>query len=129
MPDVLVEVRDGWLGQGRSGFLGAIGAALEETLQIPADDQVIRLAEHAPDSFVIPAGRGARFTRIEITMVAGRSGEAKHALYQAIVANLAEFAVPPGDIKIILVEVPLDNVAVRGGHPASDLGLGRGVRV
>ena len=126
---MLAEVRGGWLGSDRPGFLLAIGAALEETLRVPPGDQVLRLAEHAPENLVLPAGRGERFTRIEITLVAGRSGEAKHALYRAIVARLAEFAVPPGDVKIVLVEVPWDNVSVRGGHVASELGRDRGVRV
>jgi hypothetical protein len=129
MPDVLVEVRGSWLGSSRSGFLQAISAALAETLRVPAADQVLRLVEHPPENIIVPAGRGERFTRVEITMMAGHSGEARHALYRAIVASVAEFAVPPGDVKIVLVEVPGDNVAARGGHVASDLGLDREVRV
>jgi phenylpyruvate tautomerase PptA (4-oxalocrotonate tautomerase family) len=122
MPDVLVEVRGSWLGSGKSGFLAAIDAALEATLRVPAADRVLRLVEHPPENLVIPADRGPRFTRVEVTMFAGRSAEAKHALCQAIATGLGEFAVPPADVKVVLVEVPLDNVAVRGGHAASDLG-------
>jgi hypothetical protein len=129
MPDVLVEVRGSWLGSSRSGFLQAISAALAETLRVPAADQVLRLVEHPPENIIVPAGRGERFTRVEVTMMAGHSGEARHALYRAIVASVAEFAVPPGDVKIVLVEVPGDNVAARGGHVTSDLGLDREIRV
>ena len=80
MPDVLVEVRGRWLGSARSGFLQAISAALAETLRVPAAGQVLRLVEHPPENIIVPAGRGERFTRVEVTMTAGHSGEARHAL-------------------------------------------------
>jgi phenylpyruvate tautomerase PptA (4-oxalocrotonate tautomerase family) len=129
MPDVLVEVRGTWLGARKSQFLDAIHAALVEAIRIPRDDKVLRLVVHAPEDFVIPPARGERFTRIEITMFAGRSLDAKRALYQAIVRNLAPFGVPPADVKIALIEVPAENWGVRGGQAACDIDLGFEVRV
>lgn len=124
MPDVLVEVRRGWLeGQGPS-FLDAIQTAMVETLGIPAHDKILRLVEHAPDHFAIPESASERFTHIEITLFAGRSLATKRALYEAIVLHLEVFGVPPGDIKIILIEVSRDSVGMRGGKPASELDLG-----
>ena len=129
MPDVLVEVRGTWLGARKSQFLDAIHAALVEAIRIPRDDKILRLVAHAPEDFVIPPARGEKFTRIEITMFAGRALDAKRALYRAIVRNLAPFGVPAADVKIALIEVPAENWGVRGGHAACDIDLGFEVRV
>jgi phenylpyruvate tautomerase PptA (4-oxalocrotonate tautomerase family) len=129
MPDVLVEVRGTWLDARKPQFLDAIHAALVEAIRIPRDDKVLRLVAHAPEDFVIPPARGEKFTRIEITLFAGRSLDAKRALYRAIVRNLAPFGVPAADVKIALIEVPAENWGVRGGHAACDIDLGFEVRV
>jgi len=124
MPDALVEVRGSWIGDRKPDFLDAIDAAILESLKTPPGDTILRLIEHAPNRFVHPRGAGDKFTRIEIMMFPGRSGEAKRALYKAIVRNLARFDVPAQDVKILLVEVPKENVGLRGGNAASDLDLG-----
>jgi hypothetical protein len=62
-------------------------------------------------------------------MFAGRSLSAKRALYQAIVRHLEPFGVPPGDVRIILNDIPLENVGMRGGKAAADLELGYEVSV
>lgn len=129
MPDVLIEVRECWLGRRKPQFLDAIHAALVEAIKIPRDDKVMRLIEHVPDNFVIPAARGDRFTRIEITLFAGRSLGAKRRLYRTIVENLAPFGVPAADVKIVLVEVPAENWGIRGGHAACDIDLGFEIEV
>jgi len=129
MPDVLVEVKGFWLGQQKSQFLDAVHAALIETLRTPPEDKVLRVIEYAAEDFVIPQATSERFTRIEITMFAGRSSDAKRALYQTIVRNLETFRVPPEDIKVVLVEVPAENVGIRGGRAACDIDLGYEIRV
>jgi hypothetical protein len=53
----------------------------------------------AVEDFVKPVTMSAKFTHIEITMFAGRSGETKRALHKAIVRNLEPFGVPPSDVK------------------------------
>jgi phenylpyruvate tautomerase PptA (4-oxalocrotonate tautomerase family) len=40
------------------------------------------------------------------------------------VRNLAALGVPENDIKIILLEVPLQNWGIRGGVPASEIDIG-----
>jgi hypothetical protein len=67
---------------------------------------------------------GEKFTRIEITMFVGRSREAKRALHREIVRRLTPFGVPAEDVKIVLVEVPTENVGIRGGQAACDVDLG-----
>jgi phenylpyruvate tautomerase PptA (4-oxalocrotonate tautomerase family) len=129
MPDVLIEVRGSWLGREKSLFLEAIHTALVEALRTVREEEVLRLVEHAPDSFVIPQTAGERFTRIEIVMLSGRSLEAKRALYKAIVAKLKPFGVPPDDVKVVLIEVSNENVGIRGGKPVCDVDLGYEVHI
>jgi hypothetical protein len=65
MPDVLVEVRGNWLDDEKTRFLEAIHSAMVDTIKIPRDDKVLRFHSYALEDFVIPPGRGERFTRIE----------------------------------------------------------------
>jgi phenylpyruvate tautomerase PptA (4-oxalocrotonate tautomerase family) len=129
MPDVLVEVKGSWLADRKIQFAEAIHAALVETLKTPEDDKALRVIEHAPDNFTIPRAAGHTYTRIEIVMFAGRSRETKRALYKTIVAHLAPFGVPGADIKIVLIEVPAENVGFRGGKAACDIDIGYEVQV
>ena len=129
MPNVLVETRGGWLGAKRTALLDAIHAATVEALRIPPDALVLRLVEHPMECFAVPDGAAERYTHIVIQMFVGRSLSAKRALYQAIVRHLEPFGVPPNDVRIILNEVPLENVGMHGGKAAVDLELGYEVRV
>jgi phenylpyruvate tautomerase PptA (4-oxalocrotonate tautomerase family) len=129
MPDILVEVRGGWIGNRKKQLLHAVHAALVASIKTDPEDKVIRLVEHAPDDFIVPTPVGERFTRIEITMFAGRSIEAKRMLYRTIVRTLLPFGIPAEDIKIVLVEVPLENVGIRGGQAACDIQLSYEVKV
>ncbi len=63
--------------------------------------------------------KSERFTRVEIELLLGGSLRAKRALYQSIVQNLSALGIPRDEIKIILIEIPLENWGVRGGLPAS----------
>lgn len=124
MPDVLIEVRGGWLKERKVDLIEAIEDAIVTALQTPRDDKISRLIEHAPENFSIPRWASERFTHVEITMFAGRSIEVKRALYRAIVEHLEPLGVPANDIKIILIEVEPSDVGMRGGRAACDLELG-----
>ena len=124
MPDVLIEVRGDWLRARKGEFIEAIEDGVVTALQTPKDDKIVRLIEHAPESFAIPRWAGERFTHVEITLFAGRSIEAKRKLYRALVERLERFKVPADDVKIILIEVDRANVGMRGGRAACDLELG-----
>jgi phenylpyruvate tautomerase PptA (4-oxalocrotonate tautomerase family) len=129
MPDVLAEVRKGWVASRGVQFLDAVHAAIVETLHTPDDDKVLRLVEHPPERFAIPGSASEHYTHIEITMFAGRTLAAKRALYKAIVRNLEPFGVPANDVKIILIEVSPESVGMRGGVAACDLEIGYEIRV
>jgi hypothetical protein len=129
MPDVLAEVRRGWLAGEGYRFLDAIQTAIVDALDTPKDDKILRLIEHPPEHFAVPMSAGEKFTHIEITMFAGRTLKTRRALYKAIVKNLEPFGVPPNDIKIILIEVSPESVGMRGGIAACDLDLGYEIQV
>ena len=124
MPDVLVEVRGSWLEGRQARFLDALHEAFVGVLKYPPGDKLLRLIEHPPTSYAAPHGMGEKFTRIEIVLFTGRSLDAKRALYQAAVRALAPFGVPTNDIKVVLIEIPTENVGFRGGKAACDLDLG-----
>ena len=129
MPNTRIEIRRSWIGERRAALIEAVHRALVEALGIPEDDRTLRLVEHYPEDFSVAAARAERYTLIEITLFAGRSGEAKRRLYRAIVANLAPFGIPAGNVKIALIEVPRENWGIRSGHAASDIDLGFEVAV
>ena len=129
MPDVLIEVRGNWIGTRKTQMMEAVHGALVEALRIPLDDKVLRFVAHATEDFIIPPRHGEKFTRIEITMFAGRSLDAKRKLYREIVRRLEPFGIPAKDVKIALVEVPPENWGLRGGHAACDIDLGFAVNV
>ena len=128
MPVILIETQAGWIADP-AVVIAAVHAGVQDALRVPDWDRTVRLIEHRPDHFPPPPGKGDRFTLVEVKMFAGRSIAAKRALYEGVVGRLAAVGVPRGDTMICLVEVPLDNMAVFGASPASEMDLGFAVAV
>lgn len=124
MPLVKIEVRKTWQPEQVQAMIEAVYRAQLDALKLPEHDRQICFTEHRPEHFHVPPGKTENYTLIEITLFAGRSIEAKRALYQAIVRNLGVLGIAPDDIFIVLHEVPLDNWGIRGGVPASEVDLG-----
>lgn len=122
MPSTRIETRKGWLGNRRADFLEAVQQALVEGLLIPDRDRDIRLTQHDPEDFLLPAGANSCRTTIEIALFTGRSIEAKRRLYKALVTRLAPFGLVATDIKVLLVEVDRPNWGLNG-VPASEMEL------
>lgn len=129
MPDILVEVRGSWLDGKQTAFLEAVHQAVVQALATPSDEPLARLIEHSATNYLVPHAAGERFTRIEIILFKGRSLEAKRNLYQALVRNLGPFGVPPTDVKVVLIEIPSENVGFRGGQAACDVDLGYALQI
>ena len=124
MPNAKIEVLRKYSPADEEGLLNAVHAAMMEGIKTPEWDRTIRLVVHEPHRFAIPPNRSDRYTLVDIDLFSGRSLEAKKALYQAIVRNLAPFGIPADHIKILLREIPTENWGVRGGVPASEVELG-----
>ncbi|PKL68827.1 MAG: tautomerase family protein [Methanobacteriales archaeon HGW-Methanobacteriales-1] len=125
MPLVKIEILKGYSEEYKKAILDAVHDALVESIKIPDDDRFQRLYELEKENFEFPPNKSEHVTLIEITMFPGRSFDAKKALYQKIVDKLAKNPGIDGeDILIILYEPPMDNWALKGGKPASEVDIG-----
>jgi hypothetical protein len=123
MPSARI-VTGSW-ARGREGkVIEAAQAALVGALKIPKEDRDVVINAYDEATRIVMTARSQRFTRVEITLFAGRSMDAWRALFKAVAPNLAELGVPETEVKTILMEVPTENCGLRGGYPASELELG-----
>ena len=129
MPNATIEVRRRYTPVEEAGIIDAVHAAMMQALKIPEWDKTVRLVVHEPHRFPQAPGKGERYILVDIDLFAGRSFEAKKALYQAIVRNLEPFGIPGDQVKILLRESPAENWGIRGGVPASEVDLGFEVNV
>lgn len=131
MPSVLIEVRQQYSAETEAGIMEAVHSALREAFKILPGDRNVRLLVHEPHRFECPPDREKPefYTHISIDCFAGRSLDAKRALYKAIVANLSEYGIPENHVKIMLREITAENWGIRGGKAACDVDLGFEVNV
>jgi phenylpyruvate tautomerase PptA (4-oxalocrotonate tautomerase family) len=113
-----------WAQGCETELILAVHSALSTSFQLPEWDRDILVDLYDGKRRIVPIGKSDRFTRIEIELFLGRSLKAKRALYQSIVQNLSALGIPRDEIKIILIEIPLENWGVRGGLPASESDIG-----
>jgi phenylpyruvate tautomerase PptA (4-oxalocrotonate tautomerase family) len=113
-----------WARGSERKVIEAVQSALVSALKLPEKDRDVVIDTYDETSRIVMTGRSQRYTRVEVTLFAGRSMEAKRELYRAVVANLAGLGVPETEVKTILIEVPTENWGLRGGYPASELDLG-----
>ena len=104
----------------------AVHGALREAFKIPAGDRNVRLVVHQPHRFACPPDRESPdlYTNISLDVFAGRSLQAKRALYKKIVENLEVLGIPRNHVEILLREIPRENWGIRGGQAGSDVELG-----
>ena len=121
-----IEVLEGRTSGEKKSLMEAVRAALSEALQAPRDDPTVRLAEYPRQQFLLPYPdrHSDRYTLVEVTMFAGRSLDTKRRLYDAIVQRLDTLGAPSDDVLIVLHEPPMENWAVYGGIPASEVDVG-----
>jgi len=124
-PLVKIEIRKGYSVEYKKAILNGVHQALVDAFKIPLSDRFQRIYELDEEDFECPPDRSHAVTLIQITIFPGRSFEAKKELYRKIIKNLGENPGIDGhDIVIILLEPPMENWGVRGGHPASEVDLG-----
>src|SRR5271166_6018385 len=90
MPHVLIETRREYGQAEEIAVMEAVHGALEGAFRIPPDDRHVRLLAHEPHRFSCPPGKAQpdRYTLVSVDAFAGRSIDAKRALYRQIVDNL-----------------------------------------
>jgi phenylpyruvate tautomerase PptA (4-oxalocrotonate tautomerase family) len=113
MPIVHVHMLEGRSVAEKKAILDGIHSALVDAFKIPEDDRHQFIHELGSDNF--ESHRGPAFTLIEMTVLPGRSPEAKKELYETIAANLErEPGIDRANILIALHEPPLESWGIRG---------------
>jgi phenylpyruvate tautomerase PptA (4-oxalocrotonate tautomerase family) len=123
MPSTRISTGN-WAKGNEPQIIEAVQSALLTALQIPDWDRDVVLDLYDGATRIVPTGRSERYTRVEILLFAGRSIEAKRALYKELVTGLSDVGVPANEIKIVLIEAPAENWGLGGGFPASEIDLG-----
>ena len=94
-----------------------IHACVVEALQFPPDKRAHRFFPLERDNMYYPSGRTDAYTIIEITMISGRSKEAKKKLIRLLFDNIqGEIGITHQDIEICILESPAENWGFRGMH-------------
>jgi phenylpyruvate tautomerase PptA (4-oxalocrotonate tautomerase family) len=126
MPHVLIETRREYSQPEEVALMEAVHGALQRAFRIPANDRHVRLLVHAPHRFACPPDKDQpdRFTQVSVDAFAGRSIDAKRALYREIVESLEPLGIPRDHVSIVVRDIPLTDWGIRGGEAASDIDLG-----
>ncbi len=123
MPLVKISIRKGRSEAEKKNLLQIVHRALVEAFKIPDNDRVQRIYEFDDHDFEIPHDRSDKFTIIELTILPGRSLEAKKKLYAIIFKHLKDLGYQDSDAVVVLNEPELINWGVRGGLAASEVDL------
>jgi len=101
----------------KSQLSNVIHACVMEALQFPKDKRAHRFIGLEKDNFYYPEGRTDSYTIIEITMIEGRSVEAKKKLIRLLFDKISEeLHIAKNDIEICILESPAHNWGFRGFH-------------
>jgi len=88
-----------------------------EALQFPADKRAHRFFSLEKEDMLYPAGRTDAYTIIEITMIEGRTVEARKKLIRLLFDNIRDkINIQHQDIEICIQESPACNWGFRGMH-------------
>jgi len=103
---------------GRRQLLSdVIQAALHDAIGLPPEKRAHRVFPLEREDLFMPPDRSEDYTLIEITLMSGRSTEAKKKLVRAIFERMQRDAkVAPVDVEIVLLEAPGENWGFRGLH-------------
>jgi phenylpyruvate tautomerase PptA (4-oxalocrotonate tautomerase family) len=131
MPNVQIEVRRQYSEADEVALIDAVHNALVAAFRIPPEDKDIRLVVHAPHRFGCSPSltQPEFFTLVTVDCFAGRSTDAKRALYTNIVTNLKSFDIPADHVTILVRDHTTENWGIRGGQAACDVDLGFNVNV
>lgn len=99
----------------RAKLSDVINQSMAEALSFPANKRAHRFFPLNTADFYYPEGRTDAYTVIEITMMAGRSDQARKGLIKLLFERIeSELAISPVDVEITIFEVPACNWGFRG---------------
>ena len=101
----------------REKLSDTIHACVMEALKFPKDKRAHRFFPLDKADFFYPEGRSDAYTIVEITMIEGRSVEARKKLVRLLFDRVhAEVGIAPMDLEICIQESPAHNWGFRGQH-------------
>ncbi len=121
MPLVRISLRGGTTPAFRKSVGDSVHRALVETIKVPEADKFQLLTEHDAEGLVYDPGylgiaRSDGVLFIQITLNAGRTVEARQALFKGIAERLAaDPGVRPEDVFVSLIEVQKENWSFGNG--------------
>ncbi len=94
-----------------------IHSCVMDALQFPADKRAHRFIALEQDDMFMPSGRTDAYTIIEITMIEGRSVDAKKKLIRLLFERIKnQLNIETMDVEICIYESPACNWGFRGMH-------------
>lgn len=101
----------------RERLSDTIHACVVDALQFPSDKRAHRFFPMDQADWFPPSGRTKAYTIIEITMIEGRSVEAKKKLIRLLFDNIRDqIGISHQDVEICIYESPACNWGFRGMH-------------
>ena len=92
-----------------------VNQCMVDALAFPENKRAHRFFPMSKEDFYFPEGRSAAYTVIEITMMEGRSIEAKKKLIHLLFERLSSgIGISPADIEITIQDSPASNWGFRG---------------
>jgi hypothetical protein len=117
MSQVKIYGLAGQLEPVRAQLSDTIHACVMEALGLPEDKRAHRFFPLARENFYMPGGRTDAYTILEITMITGRSVDARKKLVRLLFDRIRdEVGIAHQDLEICIYESPAENWGFRGYH-------------
>lgn len=92
-----------------------IHSCVVDAFQMPLDKKFHRFFPLDFEDFYYASGRTSAYTIIEVSILEGRSVEAKKKLIRLLFQRIEEtFQISPQDVEITIIETPKSNWGIRG---------------
>lgn len=98
----------------KSQLSDVIHSCIVDALQYPPDKRAHRFFSLEPDDFFYPTGRTPRYTILELSMIEGRSVEAKKQLIRLLFDRVQSLGISTQDLEMTIFETPKHNWGFRG---------------
>jgi phenylpyruvate tautomerase PptA (4-oxalocrotonate tautomerase family) len=104
-----------YLNPIKAQLSNVINQCMVEALSFPEDKRAHRFFPMHKEDFFYPEGRSDAYTVIEISMMQGRSVEARKNLIHLLFERIeSEVGIKPVDVEITIFESPASNWGFRG---------------